>query len=66
MVCRSLPKKNYIMIFYICGTDHYRAAEKLKELKNGFIQKRDKAGLNVTEIDGETVDATKLRQEIMV
>ncbi len=53
------------MIFYICGTDHYRAAEKLKELKNGFIQKRDKAGLNVTEIDGETVDVVKLRQEIM-
>jgi DNA polymerase-3 subunit delta len=53
------------MIFFICGTDHFRTAEKLKELKSGFIQKRDKAGLNVSELDGETAEVQTLRQEIM-
>ena len=53
------------MIFFIYGTDHYRGQEKLKELKDGFIQKRDKGGFNVINLDGEEIGLDQLKQEIM-
>ncbi|MFA4871710.1 MAG: DNA polymerase III subunit delta [Patescibacteria group bacterium] len=53
------------MIFFIYGTDQYRCQEKLKELKNGFIQKRDKGGFNVINLDGEEIGLDQLKQEIM-
>ena len=53
------------MIFFIFGTDHYQAAEKLKELKAGFNQKRDKAGLNVVNLNGEELTPNQLQQEAL-
>ena len=53
------------MIFFIYGTDNYRCQEKLNELKDGFIQKRDKAGLNIVNLDGEKLGLDELRQEIL-
>jgi DNA polymerase-3 subunit delta len=51
------------MIFYIYGTDNYRVSEKLKELKTSFIQKRDKAGLNIVNISGDTITLAQIEQE---
>lgn len=53
------------MIFFIYGTDHYRCQEKLTELKNGFILKRDKAGLNVVEIDDDKMPIEQFQQETL-
>jgi DNA polymerase III subunit delta len=53
------------MIFSTYGTDHYQVSEKLKELKNGFIEKRDKAGLNVINLDGESITLEQLQQEAL-
>lgn len=53
------------MIFFIFGTDHYRLAEKLKELKTGFNQKRDKAGLNVVDLVGEELLLSQFQQEAL-
>jgi len=53
------------MIFSILGTDHYRVAEKLKEMKDGFIAKRDKSGLNVVNIDGEHLGFDHFKSEVM-
>ena len=39
------------MIFCIYGTDHYRCQEKLDELKNSFIQKKDKSGVNIVHLE---------------
>lgn len=53
------------MIFFIYGTDYYRCQQKLKELKDGFIQKRDKSGLNVVTLDGEKIDFDQIKQEAL-
>ncbi len=53
------------MIFTILGTDHYLVSQKLKELKDGFIQKRDKAGLNVVNLDGESLILAQFQQEAL-
>ena len=53
------------MIFFIFGTDHYQVAEKLKELKAGFNQKRDQAGLNVVNLIGEELTLSQLQQEAL-
>ncbi|MFA5029809.1 MAG: DNA polymerase III subunit delta [Patescibacteria group bacterium] len=53
------------MIFFLYGTDHYRVKEKLKELKQGFTQKRDETGLNVINLNGENLEADQLRQEAL-
>ena len=53
------------MIFAVFGTDHYRVAEKLKELKSGFIQKRDKAGLNIVNLNGEELTLAQFQQEVL-
>lgn len=51
------------MVFSIYGTDSYRVSEKLKELKTGFIQKRDKSGLNVITLDGEKITPADFQSE---
>lgn len=53
------------MIFFLFGTDHFRLTQKLTELKNSFIQKRDKAGLNIISLNGEDLEFDRWRQEIM-
>jgi len=53
------------MIFTILGTDHYQVSQKLKELKSGFIQKKDKAGLNVVNLDGEILSLAQFQQETL-
>lgn len=53
------------MIFSIYGTDQYQISKKLKEVKHGFIQKRDKAGLNVVDLDGEKLNLNQFYQEAL-
>ncbi len=53
------------MIFSIYGSDSYRIDEKLKEMKDGFIEKRDKSGLNVVNLDGEKINLGDFQQEVM-
>ena len=53
------------MIFFIYGTDHYRVSEKLSEVKTGFIQKRDKAGFNVINLDISDLSLDKFIQEAL-
>ncbi len=53
------------MIFFIYGTDHYRCQQKSQELKNQFIEKRDKTGLNVVQLDGERLHFEKFQQEAL-
>lgn len=53
------------MLFAIFGTDHYRCQEKLKELKQGFIEKRDKSGFNLVELDAENMNIDGFKQEAM-
>lgn len=52
------------MIFFIYGEDTYRSRQKLKELKDEFIKKHDKGGLNVTHLDGEKLDIEKFRNAV--
>lgn len=44
------------MIIFLYGPDTFRSRQKLKELKNKFVAEVDKAGLNITELDGEKLD----------
>lgn len=53
------------MVFTIIGTDHYQVAQKLRELKKSFSQKRDKAGLNFVALDGEKIILSQLQQEAL-
>ncbi|MFH1598632.1 MAG: DNA polymerase III subunit delta [Patescibacteria group bacterium] len=43
------------MIILLHGDDSYRSLQRLKVLKEGFIQKFDKSGLNVVTIDKDNV-----------
>ncbi|MFH1173211.1 MAG: DNA polymerase III subunit delta [bacterium] len=52
------------MIFFLYGEDTYRSRQKLKELKEAFIAKHDKGGLNITQLDGEKLDIEKFRQAV--
>lgn len=53
------------MIFFIYGTDTYRCREKLTEVQDGFVLKRDKAGLNVVIMDGEKLNVDSFKQEAL-
>ncbi len=53
------------MLAFIYGTDHYRISQKLKDLKDGFIQKRDKSGLNIVNLNGDKLELDHLKQEVM-
>lgn len=50
------------MTILICGSDTFRAREKLKELKNAFVQKH---GQNITTLSGENLSLAKLREAIL-
>ncbi len=52
------------MIFFLYGEDTYRSRQKLKELKEAFIAKHDKGGLNITHLDGEKLDIEKFRNAV--
>lgn len=43
------------MIFFLYGPDTFRSQEKLRELKNKFINEVDKSGFNLVELDGEKI-----------
>ncbi len=53
------------MIFFIYGTDEYRCRQKLNELVDGFIQKRDKAGLNVVKMEADSLNIDEFKQEAL-
>lgn len=53
------------MIFYIYGTDAYLCREKLEEIKKGFVQKKDKAGLNVISLNSENINLDSFSQEAL-
>ncbi len=52
------------MIFFLYGEDTYRSRQKLKELKDEFIKKHDKSGLNIACLDGEKLDIEKFRETV--
>jgi len=43
------------MIIFLHGDDSYRSLERLKVLKEGFIKKFDKSGLNVVVLDKDLI-----------
>ena len=53
------------MIFHIYGTDKYLCREKTEEIKNGFVEKKDKGGLNVIRLTAEEVSLDRFSQEIL-
>lgn len=53
------------MLFFISGTDHFRCQQKLKELINQFVQKRDQSGFNIIKLDGESLEADRFEQEVL-
>lgn len=48
------------MIFFLTGPDTYRARQKLRELKDKFVREVDATGLNISTIDGATLDVNDL------
>lgn len=53
------------MIYYIYGTDTYLCGQKTEELKRGFIEKKDKGGLNVIALNGEDLIFDAFAQEAL-
>ena len=53
------------MIFFVYGTEPYLVRQKTKELQGGFVQKRDKGGLNVVRLSGVDIEFDRLSQEIL-
>ena len=53
------------MIFAIYGTDAYLCQEKLHELQTGFVEKKDKGGLNVVRVFADNLNFDNLAQEAM-
>jgi|GEM_PF-1600633 len=53
------------MIFYIYGTDSYLCRAKTEEIKKGFIEKKDKADLNVIRLTAEETDLSRFSQEVL-
>ncbi len=43
------------MIIFLYGADSYRSTQKLKELKDKFVNKVDKDAVNLIEVDGERI-----------
>jgi len=50
------------MIIFLYGPDTFRSRQKLKELKNKFIAEIDKAGLNITNLNGEDLDVAEFER----
>ncbi|MFA5048056.1 MAG: DNA polymerase III subunit delta [Patescibacteria group bacterium] len=53
------------MIFFVYGTSEYLCRQKLEELKNGFKQKKDKAGFNVVQLLADEMSYEQFAQEAM-
>lgn len=52
------------MIFFLYGPDTFRSRQKLKGLKDKFIKEVDKAGLNLTTLDGEKLETPEFEKAI--
>ncbi len=52
------------MILFFYGADTFRSKEKIKQLKQRFIREVDKAGLNLTELDGEKISLDDLNKAV--
>lgn len=53
------------MIFYVYGTDDYLCRLKTEEIKKGFVEKKDKAGLNVIRLSAEEISLDRFSQEVL-
>ncbi len=53
------------MLFHIYGTDTYLVREKTEEIKSGFVEKKDKGGLNVIRLNAEEVSLDRFSQEVL-
>ena len=53
------------MIYYIYGTDAYLCGQKADELKKGFIEKKDKGGLNVINLSADDLSFDLFSQEAL-
>ncbi|MFA6526441.1 MAG: DNA polymerase III subunit delta [Candidatus Buchananbacteria bacterium] len=53
------------MIYYIYGTDNYLCSAKAEEIKKGFTEKRDKAGLNIIRFKADDLNYDQFAQEAM-
>lgn len=49
------------MIIHLTGSDTYRSAQRLAELRQAFIAKHDKSGLSTVTLDGATATVEELR-----
>lgn len=52
------------MIIFLYGPDTFRSRQKLKELKDKFIKEVDKAGLNLTTLDGANLELAEFEKAI--
>lgn len=52
------------MIIFLYGPDTFRSRRKLKELKDKFIKEVDKAGLNLTTLDGARLETPEFEKAI--
>lgn len=53
------------MLLFLYGEDNFRLKQRLNILKQGFIQKYDRAGLNVENIEGENMELMELRKALL-
>jgi hypothetical protein len=49
------------MIIHLTGSDTYRSAQRLAELRRAFIEKHDPKGLGTITLDGSTGTVEELR-----
>lgn len=54
------------MIIHLTGSDTYRSAQRLVELRNAFIAKHDPKGFGVSTLDGATATVEELRTALTV
>lgn len=53
------------MIIFLHGTDTYRSKQKLNDLKEGFIKRKDEKGLNVSVIEADSLTLDELRKSFL-
>jgi DNA polymerase-3 subunit delta len=53
------------MVIFLYGPDTYRSKQKLQELKQKFIQKKDKQGLNVISLDAGDLNVDLFRRTVL-
>ncbi len=52
------------MILFFYGADTFRSKEKIKQLKERFINEVDKTGMNLAELDGEKISLDDLNKAV--